>query len=166
MQGLKPGRRYAVYLEGVVCPRDRRAFVVTPPADPEEMNIIAVAGDRPHELRLGDEDHWHTLSNLVDSAGALPSVLLHLGGQVTMTRAFNNARRWIELKLKALAAHHANVDGSSGGDGGVAGGVQNERIDMRKPMQPNDVPLPKKDAELDHAIEHLEAIARERLREE
>ena len=151
--GLKPGRRYIVYLEGVACPKDRRAYVTTPPADPEELSIIAVAGDRAHELNHGDEDHWHTLSNLIDAPGALPSVLLHLGGQVTMTRAFHETRHWLEAKLRELSDVYAEQ-------------IANGAVEAQKKIHPNDVLLPRNIAAVDKAILHFEDIARERLREE
>lgn len=158
VQGLKPGRRYIVYLEGVACPKDRRAFVTTPPADPEELSIIAVAGDRAHELQAGEEDHWHTLSSIMDSPGALPSVILHLGGQVTMTHAFHITRHWLEHQLRSLAERFPPPSSEANENG--------QAPMTKKLLQPNDVVLPLDNAEVDHAISSIEAIAKERLREE
>merc|ERR1711991_405897 len=53
----------------------------------------------PNDLRLGDEDHWHILSEMVDDVSSLPSVLIHLGGQVPMAKAFHETRKWLEMTL-------------------------------------------------------------------
>jgi hypothetical protein len=162
-------------MEGVVCARDRRAFVTTPPADPEELSIIAVAGDRPHELKHGEQDHWHTLATLLDSPAALPSVMLHLGGQVSMGRAFHASRLWLEERLRELASAHWAARGL-GGSGVGFDGSGSRRL-LRRKLQPNDVDLPAKEdggagsagnttEELDRAVERAEEVVRERLREE
>ena len=103
LPGLLAGERYLVCFAGVH--RDDAlqcvGEFVTPAASERgtALRVAAVSRDRPGELAPGELDLWKTLAERVASRHLPPlDLMLHLGGQVSLERAFEDA--WALLKVR------------------------------------------------------------------
>ncbi|CAM9252372.1 unnamed protein product [Ectocarpus sp. 12 AP-2014] len=98
VQGLRPARRYAIEFEGVSNRRDRTGSLTTPDSSRPDLTLVAVSHDRPGELLPeGDEINiWSALGERLRSPWQGVEAVLHLGGQVDLSNAFEDGKICLE----------------------------------------------------------------------
>ncbi|CAM9542478.1 unnamed protein product, partial [Chrysoparadoxa australica] len=104
---LLPAREYKVCFGGV-CSADARQHVGcfrTLPATSdhkEGLRILAVSGDQPQTLLLGQPSLWNTLAERVSGVKPRVDVLLHLGGQVWLAEVFQAVMNSLYERLRDM----------------------------------------------------------------
>ncbi|CAM9574609.1 unnamed protein product, partial [Choristocarpus tenellus] len=88
MQGLRSSRKYLIEFEGVVNGHDRLGYLTTPHSSFPDMVMAAVSNDRPGELPVAEINLWETLASRLKEPWHGLEVILHVGGQVDLTSAF------------------------------------------------------------------------------
>eukprot|EP00903_Cladosiphon_okamuranus_P007797 g7546.t1 len=97
MQGLRPARRYTIEFEGVSNKKDRIGSLITPDSSHPDLAIVAVSHDRPGELPSGGEINlWGVLEERLRSPWQGVEAILHLGGQVDLSNAFEDGKACLE----------------------------------------------------------------------
>ncbi|CAM9100798.1 unnamed protein product, partial [Hapterophycus canaliculatus] len=98
MQGLRPARRYAIEFGGVSNSGDRTGgSLTTPNSSHPDLTIVAVSHDRPGELSSGGEANlWGALGERLRSPWHAVEAVLHLGGQVDLSNAFEDGKCCLE----------------------------------------------------------------------
>ncbi|CAM9145767.1 unnamed protein product [Ectocarpus sp. 8 AP-2014] len=98
VQGLRPARRYAIEFEGVSNRRDRTGSLTTPDSSRPDLTLVAVSHDRPGELlpEGSETNMWSSLGERLRSPWQGVEAVLHLGGQVDLSNAFEDGKICLE----------------------------------------------------------------------
>ncbi|CAM9243711.1 unnamed protein product [Ectocarpus sp. 4 AP-2014] len=98
VQGLRPARRYAIEFKGVSNRRDRTGSLTTPDSSRPDLTLVAVSHDRPGELlpEGSETNMWSALGERLRSPWQGVEAVLHLGGQVDLSNAFEDGKICLE----------------------------------------------------------------------
>ncbi|CAM9438025.1 unnamed protein product, partial [Sphacelaria rigidula] len=98
MQGLRAARRYAIEFEGISNCEDRAGVWTTPDSSQPDLNVVVISHDQPGELPAtrGEQNLWRSLAGRLSSPWQGIEAIIHVGGQVDLSNAFEDGRAFLE----------------------------------------------------------------------